>query len=346
LGKLQDGFFLMTARDPEVAPPPAGNSPDHRHVTVSQRLVAINAASSLVARLLNVTVLLWMYQYLLTRISPEEFAVYPVVTAVMVFAPLFFSLFTGGVSRHIIEAYAVGQTRRVAEIVSSILPLLGAASAAFLLIGLVGTAFVEDILKIAPGMEDDARLMLFLLVVSYALQMAMLPFTMGFHVRQRFVELNIIGVLRDLLRIALLLALLVGIGPSVLWVVVASVIAEQAHLAAVVVRSRQLVPEARFDSELFRWATARELVSFGLWTTVGQLANIIAASAGVLILNAYGSALDVTVYHLAATAFRQIQSVIVSAASPLLPALTAMHSLADRARLYVGKIFRTRGYVY
>jgi hypothetical protein len=134
------------------------------------------------------------------------------------------------------------------------LPLLGAASAAFLLIGLVGTAFVEDILKIAPGMEDDARLMLFLLVVSYALQMAMLPFTMGFHVRQRFVELNIIGVLRDLLRIALLLALLlallVGIGPSVLWVVVASVIAEQAHLAAVVVRSRQLVPEARFDSEL------------------------------------------------------------------------------------------------
>lgn len=323
----------MTAGDPEVTDPSAPNSPDHRHVTVSQRLVAINAASSLVARLLNITVLLWMYQYLLTRVSPEEFAVYPVLMAVIVFAPLFFSVFTGGVSRHIIESYALGQTRRVAEIISSILPLLGAASAAFLLIGLVGAAFVEDILKIAPGMEDDARLMLFLLVVNYALQMAMLPFTTGFQVRQRFVELNIIGVLRDLLRIALLLTLLVGIGPSVLWVVVAGVIAEQAHLAAVVVRSRQLLPEAQFDSELFRWATARELVSFGVWTTVGQLANMIAISVGVLILNRYGSALDVTVYHLGATCFRQIERVIVLAASPLLPALTAMHSLADRARL-------------
>jgi O-antigen/teichoic acid export membrane protein len=302
-------------------------------VIVSQRLVAINAASSLVARVLNVTVLLWMYQYLLKRISPEEFAVYPVLVALMAFAPLFFSVFTGGVSRHIVEAYALGQPRRVAEITSSILPLLGAASATFLLVGLVCAVFVQDILTIAPGMEDDAQLMLALLVVNYALQMLMLPFSTGFHVQQRFVELNIIGVLRDLLRIALLVTLLVGVGPSVLWVVVAGVIAEQAHLAAVLVRSRQLVPEARFDWELFHWATARELVSFGLWTTVGQLANMMVTSAATLILNGFGTALDVTVYHLGATFYRQILSVIGLAAQPLQPALTAMHSLADGARL-------------
>ena len=74
-------------------------------------------------------------------------------------------------------------------------------------------------------------------------------------------------------------------------------------------------------------------MSFGLWTTLGQLANMMVSSVGVLILNAYGSAMDVTVYHLGATAFRQIESAIGLAAFPLLPALTAMHSLADKARL-------------
>ena len=300
---------------------------------VSQRLVAINAASSLGARLLNVTVLLWMYQYLLTRISPEEFAVYAVLMALMAFAPLFFSVFTGGVSRYIVEAYALDQPRRVAEITSSILPLLGAASATFLLSGLGAAVFIEDILNIAPGMEDTARLMLCLLVANYALQMVTLPFATGFHVRQRYVELNILGVLRDVLRIILLVTLLVGIAPSVLWVVVASVISDQAHLAAVLFRSRKLVPEVRFKSELFRWETGRKLVSFGLWTTLGQLANLMVSSVGILILNAYGTALDVTVYHLGATAFRQIESAVGLAAFPLLPALTAMHSLADRARL-------------
>jgi len=283
--------------------------------------------------LLNVTVLLWMYQYLLARVSPEEFAVYAVLMALIAFAPLFFSVFTGGVSRYIVEAYALGKPQRVAEITSSILPLLAAASAAFLIVGLVLAAFIEDALTIAPGMEDTARLMLVLLVVNYALQMVTLPYTTGFHVRQRFVELNLLQVLRDVLRIILLVTFLVGIGPSVLWVVVASVVAEQAYLAVSVFRSRRLVPEVRFKARLFDWATGRKLVSFGLWTTLGQLANMMVSSVGVLILNAYGTALDVTVYHLGATAFRQIEAVIGLAAFPLLPALTAMHSLADKARL-------------
>ena len=325
--------MTLTDQDTEEAALPADAGPDHRHVVVSQRLVAINALSSLATRLLNVTVLLWMYQYLLKRISPAEFAVYAVLMALIAFAPLFFSVFTGGVSRYIVEAYALGQPRRVAEITSSILPLLGAASGVFLLAGLLLATFIEDVLKIAPGMEDTARTMLVLLVVNYTMQMVTLPYTTGFHVKQRFVELNMLQVLRDVVRIVLLVSLLVGVGPSVLWVVVASVVAEQIYLAIVVFRSRRLVPEVRFKADLFHWATGRKLVSFGLWTTLGQLANMMVTSVGVLILNAYGTALDVTVYHLGATAFRQIESTISLAAFPLLPALTAMHSLADKARL-------------
>lgn len=274
-----------------------------------------------------------MYQYLLARISTDEFAVYAVLMALMAFAPLFFSVFTGGVSRYIVEAYALGKPRRVAEITSSILPLLGGAAAAFVLAGTLLAIFIDDALTIAPGMENTARLMLMLLVVNYAVQMVTLPYTTGFHVRQRFVELNLLQVLRDVLRIILLVALLVGVGPSVLYVVIASVVSEQSYLAVAVYRSRRLVPEVRFQPGLFRWETGRKLISFGLWTTLGQLANLMVTSVGVLILNAYGTALDVTVYHLGATAFRQIESAISLAAFPLLPALTAMHSLADKARL-------------
>jgi O-antigen/teichoic acid export membrane protein len=322
----------MTDRRSKAPSPPA-RSQEHRHVIVSQRLVAVNAVSSLVAKLLNATVILWMYQYLLARISPEEFAVYPVVTALMTFAPLFFSVFTGGVSRHIVEACALGEKRRAATIISSISPLLAAAGLAFLAIGLTASLFIDKITTIDPSMVGEARIMLSLLVANFALNTVFVPFTTGFNVTQRFVELNVIGVFRDLLRIALLVALLVGVSPSVLWVVVAGVIADQMHMVVVVLRSRQLLPEARFIARLFSWATAREILSFGLWTTVGQLANVIIMSAGILILNAFGSALDVTIYYLGVTFYRQIQQLISLAAGPLLPALTAMHSLSDSARL-------------
>ena len=307
---------------------------EHRYIVVSKRLVTINSASSVVARVLNVTVLLWMFQYLLKRVPADEFAVYPVVSAIIVFAPLFFLFFSGGISRYVIDAYAKGDFQEVSRIVSSIVPLLGLAMAAFLGVGLALSLNIDKIFNIAPGMVEDARLMMALLVVCFAIQTSLLPIaTAGFHIKQRYVEFNLLGVLRDLARIALLVILLLYVGPSVLWVVVATVVAELVYLVLVVLRARRLVPELRFKRELVDMAKAKTLMSFGLWTSVGRLGAMIYTNAATIVLNLYGSAVDVTSFYIGATVYRQLQGVISVASVPLQPALTAMNALEDRQRL-------------
>ena len=300
---------------------------------VSQRFVAINAASSVLTRLLNVFGLLWMFQYLLARVPPEEFAVYPVVAAIMVFAPLFFSVFTGGISRYIVEAYATEDRERVSEIVSSIMPLLGGISLAFAAAGLTFAWFIDHVLRIPPEMLETTRLMMALLVVGFALRMGLLPFGVGHHVHQRYVELNLLGVARDVLRVGLMFVLLTNVSASVLWVVVAGAVADLAHLVAVIVRSVGFVPELRFRLSLVQKGIAGKLVSFGLWTTVGQLANMMYINAATLLLNIQGSAIDVTNYYLGSTAFRQIQTMISFAQQPLQTALIAMHARKEHERL-------------
>ena len=323
----EDSDLARQASETEEGPP------EHRHVVVSKRLVVVNAISSLVARFLNISVLLWTFQYLLNRIPVEEFAVYPVVVAIMVFAPLFFSFFTGGVSRYVVEAYAQGDFEQVGRIVSSIFPLLCGMSLVFLGAGAIFTAYIDQILTIAPNMIASAQLMMALLVVSFAVQMALLPFSAGFHVKQRFVELNLIGVMRDLLRIVLLLALLFGVSTSVVWVVVAGAVAELCHTLVVTYRGRQMVPELNLQKKYFSWTVATELVSFGLWTTIGQLGNIMYTNAATIVLNLSGTAVDVTSYYLGSTLFRQISATVGVAAQPLQPTLTAMHALNDKRRL-------------
>jgi hypothetical protein len=59
----------------------------------------------MVARLVNFLVPMWVYQYLLTRLPAEEFAVLLVVLSVMLFAPLFFSFFTGGINCYILDVH-------------------------------------------------------------------------------------------------------------------------------------------------------------------------------------------------------------------------------------------------
>jgi len=307
--------------------------PDHRHVIISKKLVLINSLSSVATRILNITALLWMYQYLLSRIPPDEFAVYPVVTAIIVIAPLFFSLFTGGVSRYVINAYAKGQFDDVKEIISSVFPLLAALGVLFLVLGALFSWNIDDLLNIPASMVWDARIMMFLLIAVAAFQLIMLPFGVGFHVKQRFVEFNLLNSGRDLLRIALIFAFLLGIGAQVIWVVVATAIAETVHIIIVSLRSRRMVPELRLSAGRFQWKRAVQLVSFGLWTTLGQLGNLMYTTAATIVLNKFGTGLDVTNYHLGATFFRQIQGTLSFALVPLQPALTAMHALDDQSRL-------------
>ncbi|MEM6486653.1 MAG: oligosaccharide flippase family protein [Pseudomonadota bacterium] len=320
----------MARDDPRAAAPADG---DKRAISTSKRLMAINSASSVLSRIVNVTVLVWIYQYLLARMPTEEFAIYPVVTALMLFAPLFFVVFTTGVSRHLIDALARGEPDGAVRVISSIFPLLAGTAALFLAVGLAFALSIDRFFQVPPGMVEDARLMLVLLVVSFTVQMLCQPFTLGYHVRQRFVELNVLTLVRECLRAGLLFALLYTLGPEVLWVVVATVAAETAFVIVVVIRSRRMVPELVVDLRHFEMAKARSLLSFGVWTTLGQLGSILYTNAATLVLNLYGSALDVTVYFIGATLYRQLQMLIITAVQPLQPAMTAMHSYDDRETL-------------
>ncbi len=306
---------------------------DHKNITVSKGLVVVNSASSVLAKIINMTVLLWVYQYLLKRIPAEEFAVLPVVTAVMVFAPLFFSFFSSGVSRYVVEAYAKGDFERVTRIVSSIFVPVTLCACVFLLVGMLFAFNIEKVLNIAPQMVESARIMMALLVVSFAFQMLALPFISGFHIKQRFVELNYLGIGRDLVRIALIFSLLIGIGPQVIWVVVATFVSEMIYTIVTVTRSRMMIAELRFRRAFFEKSQALEIAGFGVWTTLGRLGGIMYTNAATIVLNIHGTAVDVTSYHIGSTFYRQLESMIGLASQPLQPVMTAMHALEDRQRL-------------
>jgi hypothetical protein len=99
---------------------------------ISKRIVLINSASSVATQVLHFSVLVWLQQYLLRRISPEEYALYPVVMAVMVFSPLLTVFLTSGLGRFVVVAHARDE-RQVTQIVQ---PLSDPARAGFLVLGL------------------------------------------------------------------------------------------------------------------------------------------------------------------------------------------------------------------
>lgn len=286
----------------------------------------INALSSVLTRLLAVTVLVWVNQYLLRRIEPEEYSLFPLVMSLVVFNNLFVSIFVGGVSRHMVEAYHRGEPGGVTRVVSSMLVVLVPVTLGLGLLGGFTAWHIDWLLEVEPSYLGQARVMFLLTVGTLCLTTVTAPLAQGLYVRERFVTDNLIGLGSETLRIVLLLTLLFALGTRVMWLVVASSAATLANTLAQIVLTRRLLPAARFDSRLVCRATMRRVLSFGAWTSVHGVSQLLSGTAPVLLLNRFATPLDVALFHAGRIPETQLRNMLQAIEGPAQPALIGLYA--------------------
>jgi len=310
-------------------------------VKISKKLVAINSASSLIALGLNILVLVWLQQYLLSRISTEEYSLLPVLYSIMMFTPLITVTLTSALGRYTTAAYAEGDDLKVTRIVSTMTPILAAGG---VLVAVLGTALslnIDQVLTIAPQYVAEAKLMFLLLMLFLALKLLMAPYVIGLEMTQRYLALNMVMTGGQFFRIGMILTLLTGVSVKVLWIIVATVVADTCVQLVLFLMSRRAVTALRFRFDIIDFSLARQLLSFGGWSTLTAIALSIRSSADAIILNKLGTPIGVTCYYLGALPLQYINRASSTALNPLNPVLIAMHTGGQNERL--GRIFLKGG---
>jgi len=310
-------------------------------ITISKGLVGINSISSVGAMLLNSLITIWLQQYLLNRVSPEEYSLIAVLGALMIVMPLFSTILTSSISRFIIEAFSNNDSQKVTQIVSTIFPFLFTLSVIIALLGYFTVRYINKILVIDPAQLFTARIMLSIMLFSFVLRLLLAPFSIGLYVQQKIVILKMINIGTILLRIMLLAILLLNISTSVIWVVASSTISELIGLFLITYISCNQIPELRYRRKEFRRSLVKPLLAFGWWNSIGQLGSIIRSALDPIILNRYATSVDVTVFYLGSLADRLIRRITSVGISPILPQLTAMHANNQKER--IAKIFLRLG---
>jgi O-antigen/teichoic acid export membrane protein len=300
----------------------------------SRRTLAINTASSVTTRLLQLTVLVWVNQYLLRHVETAEYALMPLVLSLLVFGEIFRTVFTGGLGRFIVEADARSDDAGVTRVVSSMMPALVAGAGLLLLATAAAAWQMERLLGLETAHAGLARLMLLLLMGTLCLDLVTSPFSQGLYVRQRFMMLNGIELAGEALRAGLVCALLLGVHPTVLWLAVGSATASVLTLVCRIVLTRRLVPAIRWRVREFHAPTARRLLGFGAWTSVHGLANLVATAAPALLLNRAASPLHVAAFHLGRLPDLQLRRLAAAAAVPMQPALTSLQAVRGEESLH------------
>jgi O-antigen/teichoic acid export membrane protein len=300
---------------------------------ITKRRLLVNSTSGLVSRILNLLVQIWLYQYLIKRISAAEYSLYPVVNALLIFVPPMTVILIAGLSRDVVEAHARNDERRITEIASTMFPVLLAAGIGLAACGVFAARYLGDILKIAPENVSEGRLMVLLLFGSLSLRLILTPFGLGLYACQKFVLSNSLNTSQTVLRAVLLFVLLLGVGPRVLWVVVASVAADLVFQFINTIASIRALPALRFRFDCVRWELLSGLMAFGMWNTIGSIAMTIRQSSDLLILNRFATPVDVNAFQLGSLPDTQIDAALLKLKEPLEPYMIAAHAVGGPAAL-------------
>ena len=303
-------------------------------IEISKKIVLINTASSAVALILNFSVLIWLQQYLLKRISPEEYSLVPIIMSIMAFAPLATMVLVQGVGRYITIAYAKEDDEEVSRICSTMFPILLLAGVILLAVGWFAAWHIDSLINIAPEFVDDAQIMMALLVVSASLRVIFSLFNSGFIVKQKLMLQDTIDIGCQFLRITILFSLLFGISTQVLWVVVAMVVAEVTNIIISTIVSLRIFPEQRkIHLNHFRRYVAKEITSYGGWGFVQNITDTAKQSFDPLILNKFASAVEVSIFYVGGIAARQLRLLLTPFSRPFIPVLATLYATKDFVRL-------------
>jgi O-antigen/teichoic acid export membrane protein len=294
------------------------------NVIISKKLLAINSLSGIGARLINIVILVWLQRFLLSHISTDEYALYPVLLSLIVFLPLITSIFTLSMARYVIEAYAKGDEDRITVLTSTMFLVLALAGMMVCGLGFVAVYFLPSLLSIAPHLVTDARWMLSLLLVNYLFLILTSPFQIGLYVKQRFVANNLISLMCEISKLLILFVLLIGVSPRVVWVVVATVISGSIGTVIRIVVSLRTIPSLAFRLSSVDLRKSVNVLSFGGWSFIYSLADRIRMFSNPLILNHYSSSFEVTCYHLGAIPQRTLLTLSTAAQAPMTPMMINM----------------------
>lgn len=186
---------------------------------------------------------------------------------------------------------------------------------------------MDKILKIPEALIGDARLMVFIMVLIAAVQLSLSAQGVGLYVRQKFVLLSAINVCAEIVKSAVLLALMLEVSTRVLWVVVAAVVAKTFSLGVNLVLSLHMVPALRYRCRRIQWDIVRAITGFGGWNFLVGVAGRTREYAIPLILNHLGTPTDNVTYQLGSMPRRQIDTWFDVASRPLHPMVTSMHAV-------------------
>jgi len=326
---------------PQPPAPVRASSPTSGALPSGRRL-ALNAVSNWAALGIGIVVNLFLVKFLYTKLGRSDYGLFQVALSVTQITALLRFGMAGSVLRHGSEALASRDWERLSDTMSVTRTLLIVAGVGAWLLALGVSLFLLDTLKVPEPSRDATRLLIILTGVSTACNIMAVVYLGLLRAMERYYLANAFAVGEVLFRVAIL-TVAFGLGCVRLEVLgVAFAVPAVFMVVAAAATVRRLLPQADLSFRRCSRSAWREVVGFGFWVAVVNVAASVQREVVPLLASVLFGVGMVPVVTVPQRLTSQFGRILTGLVQPVRPAATrfAVQGRYDKLRRWFRSLLR------
>lgn len=299
----------------------------------NSKQMTINMIAAVVSFTINVGINFFLTPYLVKELGTEAYGFIGLANNFVQYASIITAALNSMSGRFISIEYHKGNIDKASRYFSSVLVANSVIAIVMLLAGAVVTLTLECFLDVPAELVNSVKITFALTFLTFVISVITAIFTTAAFVRNKLY----INSLRDIASNSFKLIMVIGLFsflPAQLYFLALATVASGIFLLITnITVKRKILPEVEIKPSLFSFKLVKNILSAGVWCSVGYLCNALNTGLDLFITNVTLGATMMGLLSIAKTVPHCIDNLITTLSNIFTPNFTVLYAKGEKEKL-------------
>lgn len=314
---------------------------------MGNKRMTINLAANIISFGVNILINFFLSPYIVRTLGREAYGFIPMMNNILNISQVVTIAINSMGARFITIKYHQEDYEGANKYFSSLFYANTVIGVIILLISAVMLVFIKSYLDVPDNLVFDVVVSFVILAVAFVLGLMFNVFSVATYVKNRLDMSAKRDIVYQLLRGIVILSLFMFFEPTIIYVATATLIVTLYTVITNIRYTKILLPEFHVRKKYLSFSALKELVSSGIWNSLGNLSYTLMSGLDLIISNIFISASAMGVLSISKSIPSSISSLVTAVVAVFLPVITISYAKKDIDNLLreLMKAIRTTGVI-
>ena len=308
----------------------------------NSKQMTINMLAAVVSFTINVGINFFLTPYLVKELGTEAYGFIGLANNFVQYASIITAALNSMSGRFISIEYHKGNIHKASRYFSSVLVANGVIAIVMLLAGAIVTLTLDCFLDVPANLVTSVKITFALTFLTFVISVITAIFTTAAFVRNKLYINSIRDIASNSFKLILVVALFSFLPAQLYFLALATLASGVFLLITNITVKRKILPDVKIKPSLFSFKLVKNILSAGVWCSVGYLCNALNTGLDLLICNVTVGATMMGLLSIAKTVPHCIDNLITTISNIFTPRFTILYAKGEKDKLVSENKFSTK----